>query len=244
MSCPAAGDGARCWRVHWYRSRTSCCSMSRPITSISMRSSGWSSSCWSFAARCCSSVTIAPSSIVWPRASSNSIAARSAPPIGNYDDYGASRRSSWRRRRSSGAVRQEAGAGRGLDPPGSRGTPHPQRRSRARAVPAARANDARGASAPASIAAASSTAPSESGALVFEAEHLGVEFDGRVRHPRFLRAHHARRSHRTGRAQRRRQEHADQGTAGRDRDPARAGAARQPARGRLLRPGARPAQSG
>jgi ATP-binding cassette subfamily F protein uup len=63
------------------------------------------------------------------------------------------------------------------------------------------------------------------------------------RHSRFLRTHHAQRSYRAGRAQRCRQDHAHQGAAGRNRDPARAGPARQPARGGLLRPGARPAQS-
>ena len=79
---------------------------------------------------------------------------------------------------AAGAVRQEAGAGGSLDSQGRRGAAHPQRGPGARAVPVARAT-ARAPRAHRQHRTASSTAASESGALVFEAEQLDVEFDGR-----------------------------------------------------------------
>ena len=83
----------------------------------------------------------------------------------------------------------------------------------------------------------------ESGALVFEAEHLGVEFDGRA----VIRDFSGRimRGDRIGLVG---PNGAGKSTLikallGEIADPARPGAPRQPARGRLLRPGARAAQS-
>ena len=73
----AAGGGACCWRARSWRSRTCSCSMSRPITSTSRRSSGSRRSSRTMRAPSCSSRTIARSCSGSPRASSSSIAARS-----------------------------------------------------------------------------------------------------------------------------------------------------------------------
>ena len=75
-SCRAAGAAARCSARRWSRSRTCCCSTSRPTISTSTRSSGSRTTCATTPARCCSSPTIAPSSTRWRRGSSSSIAAR------------------------------------------------------------------------------------------------------------------------------------------------------------------------
>ncbi len=112
---------------------TSCCSTSRPITSTSTRSAGSRHSSCVPAARWSSSPTTACSWSGWPHASSSSTAAAfTTGPATIRRSSSAATRSDTPRSQAAGALRQEAGPGRGVDP---------QRASR----PAARAT--RGASA-------------------------------------------------------------------------------------------------
>jgi ATP-binding cassette subfamily F protein uup len=99
---------------------------------------------------------------------------------GGYDDYvTAKARGPRGGSQTCGAVRQEAGAGGGMDPPRGGGAAHPQRGQGARAEAAASASAPRAARAHRQVEhRAQDAAPS--GKLVFEAQHVTLSF-GRAR---------------------------------------------------------------
>ena len=129
----AAGAGAG------VASPTCCCWTSRPTTWTSTRSPGWKASSSSSPAALVFVThdrsflrALATRIVEIDRGQVDRLAGRlrqlPAPPRGTPARRGAGER----------AVRQAAGAGRSLDPPGHQGPPHPQRRPRARAEGAAR----------------------------------------------------------------------------------------------------------